>query len=693
MSVLRRHRLLAACVLIGVVASVAVLFMRHRLESSSRTVTVTLDAESWGLLAEREGQANDGFWRRLREQGANGVALYDQTLRRLADENRVRVFDGATLAELLRARAVPPELAGVPPSRVDRRAVYILYQEEDVGRLLRGGFDTALGEGRARRLPAGQRALEVTGRLSDLEETGLGFLAADVRAWEARGFHVVLRPRNLRGADAARLRARIASYRELGPGRTFIPELTDFLGFERLLKEAAGAFREIDGRYGRIEVLAQQRRIRGEESMTLLMRPSVVRVFGFAPEALDRFQPPDAVDRFVRAARERNLRILYVRPFLNLTAGIDPVASNVAYVRSITTRVRDAGFMIGPAAPLPPISVPRPIHAAVLLGAAASFCLVAALIADLAGWRPHPATWPAAAVGVALLGLAASSIGFDGWVRKGLALAAAIAFPTLALYFGVPAPGGAAGKRVSSRRVSTGWATLFAVGRLSQISAVSLLGGLVVGAVLADWRFMLAFDQFPGVKLAAVLPVLVFAAMWILRWERALPATERRGLIARAWASLGRPLLWRHAVLALSIAGVVLLLLVRSGNTSLPLVGIEERLRGFVEDAFVARPRTKEYLFGHPLLLLALAAAALRLPNLAFPLALVGSVGQTGLLNSFCHIHTPVLYALWRTGNALALGTAIGVGAVVVLAALWHRWGAWIIGAAARSGVTSGLAR
>jgi MFS family permease len=319
------------------------------------------------------------------------------------------------------------------------------------------------------------------------------------------------------------------------------------------------------------------------------------------------------------------------------------------------------------------------VYGALLLGASASVALVAAIAADLAGWRANAKLWPALAGAAALLGLAASVAGFDGLVRKSLALGASVAFPTLALYLGFPAP--SRGAALSVPR-----AAAFAVGRLWAVSVGSLLGGLLIGALLAEWRFMLAFDQFPGVKVAAVAPVLAFAALWILRWERSLPAGERRGLIARLWASLERPLSWRHAVVALSISVIALLLLVRSGNTSLPLVGIEERLRHFVEDAFVARPRTKEYLFGHPLLLIALAAAAIRLPNLAFPLALVGSVGQTGLVNSFCHLHTPLVYALWRTANALVLGTSVGIAGVAISAAVWGRWGGWARRTAARAG-------
>jgi hypothetical protein len=41
-------------------------------------------------------------------------------------------------------------------------------------------------------------------------------------------------------------------------------------------------------------------------------------------------------------------------------------------------------------------------------------------------------------------------------------------------------------------------------------------------------------------------------------------------------------------------------------------------------------------------------------------LLLLGAVGQASLVNTFCHLHTPLLISLVRTANGLWLGLAIG---------------------------------
>jgi predicted anti-sigma-YlaC factor YlaD len=62
---------------------------------------------------------------------------------------------------------------------------------------------------------------------------------------------------------------------------------------------------------------------------------------------------------------------------------------------------------------------------------------------------------------------------------------------------------------------------------------------------------------------------------------------------------------------------------------------------------------------------------ALRWRRWVLPAAVLGAIGQVGLVNSFSHIHTPIVYVLLRTVYALAFGSVIGAALVAVL--LWNR--------------------
>jgi hypothetical protein len=53
--------------------------------------------------------------------------------------------------------------------------------------------------------------------------------------------------------------------------------------------------------------------------------------------------------------------------------------------------------------------------------------------------------------------------------------------------------------------------------------------------------------------------------------------------------------------------------------------------------------------------------------RLAIPCFLVGVLGQVSLLNTFCHIHTPLVISLWRDILGLVIGIALGAGVFLVV--------------------------
>jgi hypothetical protein len=193
---------------------------------------------------------------------------------------------------------------------------------------------------------------------------------------------------------------------------------------------------------------------------------------------------------------------------------------------------------------------------------------------------------------------------------------------------------------------------------------------VIVAGLLTGWTFMMAADVFTGVKVAQLVPVLL-AALFMWRFDR--PVRSWRATARELWAWSAQPLLLRYAGVVLLVGLAAVVLLARSGNFGLPLLGIEERLRTVLEDLLVARPRTKEYLIGHPALVLAGTAVALGWRAWVLPLAAVAAVGQGGIVNSFSHIHTPLLYTVWRTVNALWLGGVIGTLAAALLVGVARR--------------------
>ena len=90
------------------------------------------------------------------------------------------------------------------------------------------------------------------------------------------------------------------------------------------------------------------------------------------------------------------------------------------------------------------------------------------------------------------------------------------------------------------------------------------------------------------------------------------------------------------------------------------------------------RPRTKEFLLGHPLLIVGIAlwirARAADAPPTwkgwaAVALA-VGAIGQTSVVNTLCHLHTPIALSMARLGVGWVAGGILGF-------LLWAVVGRW----------------
>jgi hypothetical protein len=211
-----------------------------------------------------------------------------------------------------------------------------------------------------------------------------------------------------------------------------------------------------------------------------------------------------------------------------------------------------------------------------------------------------------------------------------------------------------------------------ACGALLAATGITMLGALLIAAMMADTSFLVKVGQFSGVKAALALPLMLFAVLLVT------DGIARPGETFTAYRDrcrqkfqqfLGQPLYLWGAVIGVIALAAVGLMLARSGNDAgVGVSAIELRFRALLEQGLIARPRTKEFLFGFPMFLFAMVAAANRRRTLAMVLLLGAAIGQVDVLNTYCHAHTPVLLSLLRTVNGLWLGIVIGVALVALFA-------------------------
>jgi hypothetical protein len=117
---------------------------------------------------------------------------------------------------------------------------------------------------------------------------------------------------------------------------------------------------------------------------------------------------------------------------------------------------------------------------------------------------------------------------------------------------------------------------------------------------------------------------------------------------------------WAQAALVLAVLGVMVIYVGRTGNFIIPVPELEIRAREFLEQAFQYRPRTKELLIGHPLLILGFGLYAWGDERLGLAAVVPGAIGQISLLNTFAHIHSPLAASIIRSFWGLVLGACLG---------------------------------
>jgi Family of unknown function (DUF5693) len=131
--------------------------------------------------------------------------------------------------------------------------------------------------------------------------------------------------------------------------------------------------------------------------------------------------------------------------------------------------------------------------------------------------------------------------------------------------------------------------------------------------------------------------------------------------------SVGEPVRLYQAIGGLLLLAVAFLYISRSGNQSdIAPSTFELSLRSGLTALLGVRPRFKEFLFGFPFMML---LPALRLEHrriVGWLFALVIGIGTADVIDTFSHLHTPLLVSLVRLFNGLVIGIVLGIAAIAV---------------------------
>ncbi|MDU4959282.1 MAG: DUF5693 family protein [Sporomusaceae bacterium] len=658
MAYFRYNRVLLIVILLGFLASLFIVWQRHRVEVANSTIELAMDYEDISELAQTEGVDRPSLLRQFREAGITSLSVYDVTLEKQAKAGRISVIAGSDLLGQSRT-GLPvesPWRQWMAAGRISSDYVYVNGEDTAAFSELRSDLLRRFGD-RVSELGDGLPSLAIKGNYEKLIKTDLGISSAEVGEAAAHGFYVIVRPVNYAQVQPEDISAFFSRIRGIEAVSAVIFSGREALGYPDLMEATLTGIKAQRLTLGLIEHPVQLQFYPQAGLLPLVPKHDyqVARVYSIPKDEQPRLLLREATNRWALSDQERNIRINLMRNYEKAEPGKTLIETNLDYVRATKQAIEAKGYQTGKAGVFAAY-FPSPW---LLVVAAAGVVAAGVLLLT----QFHPLTLRLQYSLLALLSIAFAVpllAGGGTLLRQIAALGAAVLFPVLAMTWQLDRWRHLPQDGSWLRRVLRD-----GLGGLALAFVVSMAGGLYLAALLADVRFLLEMEIFRGVKLTFILPLLLIAVVYLTRFNLFDPQDDRdAGRIIRQVIQL---LNYPVAIKTLLLFGLGALgawiFIGRSGHTAgVPVPAFELKLRAFLEQTMYARPREKEFVIGHPAFLLAAMATARQWPRLLhFLLVIAATIGQSTLVETFAHMRTPVLMSFIRGVDGLLLGAVVGL--------------------------------
>lgn len=680
----RYNPVLIAVILVGLVCALWVNWNRHTIEQRNNTVEMAMEYENLRKLAALEGLPEEIVVKQFQDAGINSLMVFDTTLERLSKMGAIKT---ATGSELRQAKILGND-AGIFASvkDVEENAVYIAAGNDassfkEVWEDLR----TRFGANRAKMISNNPPIIEALGSTHLVAEDDfktprgilqlpLGLSSSELRKVKDYGFNVIIRPQNFENVTEEKIDNIFKRIAKSGVEvNAYMPAGREVVGYPDKIDYMA---KKLDGR--KLIMLEHYTQLQFAKIDGLVPLAEAINYKAARSYVIDSLEQKkitvgEGLRRWALTDEERNVRVNYIRPYMMSQNGQDIFAMNLQYVRDIVKNVKARGFEIGEAGlfeaeqstvangytgPYFPNKI-----AFVIIGLAiiAGAVVYLAQLVELSNSK-QLLIWAVVSAIAAVVMLTGRGL----VMRQALAFGAAVFFPVLSMNVILDIWDQCKESSASAVKVifSATWQLALAV-------VMSLVGGMYLAAILADSRFLLEIDIYRGVKLTFIMPLVLMTVLYVKRYDMlGVAGCGLKAAIGKINELLSKPITFKHVAL-FGVLGIILLYFVaRSGHSAgVPVAAIEVKMRLFLEQLMYARPRQKEFMIGHPAFFLAVYAAYHQAPRLIqYALTCGAVIGQASLVQTFCHMRTPVFMSTVRALDGYAMGAVIGIVLVAVLA-------------------------
>jgi hypothetical protein len=502
----------------------------------------------------------------------------------------------------------------------------------------------------------------------------LGLSSSEMRKVKDYGFNVIVRPQNFVNVTEEKIDSIFQRIAKSGVEvNAYMPAGREVVGYPNKIDYMA---KKLDGR--KLIMLEHYTQLQFAKIDGLVPLAEAINYKAARSYVIDSLEQKkitvgEGLRRWALTDEERNVRVNYIRPYMMSQNGQDIFAMNLQYVKDIVKNVKARGFEIGEAGLFEAEQstvkngytgpyCPNKIYFVIIgLAIIAGAVVYLAQLVELSNSK-QLLIWGVLSAIAAVVIL----IGRGLVMRQALAFGAAVFFPVLSMNVILDIWDKCKESSANALKVifSATWQLALAV-------LMSLVGGMYLAAILADSRFLLEIDIYRGVKLTFIMPLVLMTVLYVKRYDMlGVAGCGLKAAIGKINELLSKPITFKHVAL-FGVLGIILLYFVaRSGHSAgVPVAAIEVKMRLFLEQLMYARPRQKEFMIGHPAFFLAVYAAYHHAPRLIqYALTCGAVIGQASLVQTFCHMRTPVFMSTVRALDGYAMGAVIGIVLVVVLA-------------------------
>ncbi len=666
------NKILIAVIILGLIASLAIDVQRYQVEQANKSIELIMDYEDLVALAEKEGLPPEKVLAQAKEAGITSLAVYETTFKKLNVNGKAAAVNGSVLLTNYQNGAIsdPGWRQLIESGQIKGTNVYVTGHNQQTFQEVHEDLVRRLGQDRVRELTiSGQRVLEVKANYEEFEKMDLGMPTDEMQAVNDAGFYVVARPTNYRQCTKDDIDAffdRLDDYQV----SAIVASGSQTLGAPDESQYMAQQMRQRGLTLGMIEGVTQLKFFPQDGMLDIAKANDYqsARLYSIPKDEQKKMKVNEAIDRWGTTDDERNIRFNLLKTFEKPAPDMTLLETNMSYVTGVKNKLEAQGFTMGRAGVFASFYPEAPLRSLVMLGVAAGIVLYLSLV--IPAMKSKQAYILLAVL--ALVMVMPVLMGHGNKIRVAAALAAANVFPAISVLWildkirqRVPKQGAGL-----LRMIGTGVAALFVCGMISYVGAAYL------SASLADTEYLLEVNIFRGIKLTFILPIILVAIGFLQRFDvfdGKMDDTE--GFFEQFKRILDVPVKVKTLLGLFLVLVAAVVFVARSGHTmGMPVSATELKFRAFLEQAMYARPRTKEFMIGHPAFLLAAMAWFRKWPTMVlFVLVMVATIGQGSMVETFAHMRSPILMSTARGLGGLVLGA--GVGAIcMILVDMWLKY-------------------